>query len=284
MARSSPKSTDNPRSGSTRGAGNSLRSGQRLGKYKLRRRIGGGATATVFEATDTIEGRQVALKVAGTDEDAELDCERELRILSKLDHPSILSLRNGDRIDGRLVMAFPLARETLADRLRRRMSNERALNYAHQLLEALAHAHERRVLHRDVKPANMLLFDDDELRLADFGAGCTPARTRWGTSVGTVGYMAPEQALGRSSMRSDVFCAGLVLYRCTSGALPQWPFEWPGPGRERLRRFGPEWSKFLRKALELHERRRYRDGGAMLAAFERARPAVERSLARRRRR
>ncbi len=256
------------------------RVGQRLGKYKLRKRLGRGATGDVFEAHDTVEARTVALKVAQDTPEAREDCRREIRIMAKLDHPAILELRNANEFDGHLVMAVPLANETLSDRLSRRMSPTRTLHYAEQILEGLAHAHERRVLHRDVKPANMLLFDDDVLKLADFGAARSPARTRFGTSVGTVGYMAPEQALGRSSPRSDVFCAGLVLYRMTSGALPEWPFTWPGPGRERLRRFGEAWKGFLHRALELHERKRYRDAGHMLDAFEAVRPKIERHLQR----
>jgi hypothetical protein len=91
--------------------------------------------------------------------------------------------------------------------------------------------------------------------------------------MGTVGYMAPEQAMGRPSARSDVFAAGLVLWQMFSGYLPEWPFDWPPPAYERIkRRYHPDMVALLRRALELKPARRFQDAGQMLAAYLRAKP------------
>jgi serine/threonine-protein kinase len=256
-----------------------LRVGSRLGKYKLTRRLGDGGFARVYAAFDTIEHTHVALKIPFlADDEAREDALREARLIARFDHPNILCLRNADFIDGQLVLTFPLGTESLDDRIRRRIGPRRALEYAHQLLEGLAYAHELRVIHRDIKPANIILFEDHQLRLSDFGAAHPSMRTRFGTSVGTVGYLAPEQGLGRSSPRADVFSTGLVLYRLSTGKLIRWPFDWPGPGRQRLRRWHPDWRAFLARSVEVDERRRFADGGRMLAAFERILPRIERHI------
>ena len=247
---------------------------QLVGKYRIRRRIGEGAFATVYHAFDTIEGVQVALKVPHREfiDREMLDVIRkEVRLTARLDHPNILPLRNAMVSHGHLVIASPLGEQSLASRLRYRISARTALDYAGQLLDALAYAHEQRIIHCDIKPDNIILFDDGRVRLADFGIAKVAMRTRTvlGSGAGTVGYMAPEQAMGKPSFRSDVFSMGLVLYRMFSGELPEWPFDWPAPGTERLRRtLSRDFVAFLRRAIELRERKRFRDGVQMFDAFE----------------
>ena len=101
--------------------------------------------------------------------------------------------------------------------MQRRLSIRTALDLGEQLLRAIAFAHENRVIHCDVKPDNLLLFDRGRLRLTDFGISKIAHRTISASGAGTVGYMAPEQAMGRPSARSDVFAAGLVLWQMFSG-------------------------------------------------------------------
>jgi serine/threonine-protein kinase len=265
-----------------------LRVGSRLGKYKLRRRIARGGFGEVFAAHDDVEAVQVALKIPTIEEPDDLeDALREVRLTAKLEHPNVLGIKSAEFIDEQLVIALPLGMGTLEDRLAKRMALPRALDFAEQLLEALAYAHDSKIIHRDLKPDNLILFPGNLLKLADFGSARPSSRRLGETATGTLGYMAPEQALGRATMRSDVFSAGLILYRMTARALPRWPFQWPGPGRDRLKELGPSWSEFLRRALEVTERKRYRDGREMLDAFGPARDAtlvrIERAKRRRRR-
>lgn len=263
-----------------------LKARQVLGKYRIRRRIGAGGFATVYEAYDTIEGIPIALKVPNLDQ---LDKEslnaihREVRITARLDHENILPLRNAMMIDGHFVIATPLGEQTLTDRLHYRLGPKTALSYTEQLVDALAYAHEVRVIHCDIKPDNVILFPEGHVRLADFGIAKIALRTRtiMGSGQGTVGYIAPEQAMGKPSFRSDVFSMGLLIYRMFAGELPGWPFDWPLPGAERLRRtVSREFIVFLRRAIEVRERKRFRDGVQMYRAFQTVAPKALRSTAR----
>jgi serine/threonine-protein kinase len=250
--------------------------GQRLGKYRLERRLGEGGFATVYRAYDTIEGVRVALKLPHPHliDDASLEVFRkEVRVNAQLDHPGVLPIKYAGFIDERFVVVYPLGIETLGDRLTRRVALRKALGWIEQMLEAVAFAHRRRILHLDLKPDNFILFPGDRLRLADFGLARISHRTVAASGSGTVGYLAPEQALGRPSPRSDVFSLGLILYRVLTGALPEWPFDWPPPRFERLREKIPaETIAVLRRSLEVDHRRRFQDAGHMLAGFRRSRP------------
>ena len=263
-----------------------LKARRMLGKYRIRRRVGAGAFATVYEAYDTIEGITVALKVPHFDQ---LDKEslsaihREVRLTARLEHENILPLRNAMMIDGHFVIATPLGEQTLTDRLRYRLGPKTALSYTEQLLDALAYAHEVRVIHCDIKPDNVILFPEGHARLADFGIAKVALRTRtiMGSGQGTVGYIAPEQAMGKPSFRSDVFSMGLLIYRMFAGELPAWPFDWPLPGAERLRRtVSRDFVNFLRRSIEVHERKRFRDGVQMQKAFHAVAPRALRASTR----
>jgi len=266
-----------------------LKARRMLGKYRIRRRIGDGAFATVYEAYDTIEGIAVALKVPHLDhleKDSLSAIHREVRLTARLEHENILPLRNAMMIDGYFVIATPLGEQTLTDRLRYRLGPKTALSYTEQLLDALAYAHEVRVIHCDIKPDNVILFSEGQARLADFGIAKVALRTRtiMGSGQGTVGYIAPEQAMGKPSFRSDVFSMGLLIYRMFAGELPAWPFDWPLPGAERLRRtVSRDFISFLRRSIEVHERKRFRDGVQMQKAFQAVAPrALRRSTGGRR--
>ncbi len=251
-----------------------LRAGTRLGKYKLGRRIGEGGFSVVYRARDTIEGIDVALKIphalSGEDYD---DLLKEIRINVRLDHPNILGIKNATVADGRLVIAYPLADGTLADRLRYRMSGETALDIFEQLLVAVSYAHSHRVIHCDINPNNVLLYGDT-VKLSDFGLARIAMRTRVlnGSGSGTVGYIAPEQAMGRPSYRSDVFSLGLVAYRLFAGDLPAWPFTPPFPNIKRLRRrLSKEMVDFILKSIEVDERKRFTNAVTMAAVYGRMR-------------
>ncbi|MDH3656268.1 MAG: serine/threonine protein kinase [Myxococcales bacterium] len=263
-----------------------LKARQVLGKYRIRRRIGAGGFATVYEAYDTIEGIPVALKVPNLDyldKESLNAIQREVRLTARLDHENILPLRNAMMIDGHLVIATPLGEQTLTDRLHYRLGPKTALSYSEQLVDALAYAHEVRVIHCDIKPDNVILFPEGHVRLSDFGIAKVALRTRtiMGSGQGTVGYIAPEQAMGKPSFRSDVFSMGLLIYRMFAGELPAWPFDWPLPGAERLRRtVSRDFIVFLRRAIEVRERKRFRDGVQMQRAFQAVAPKALRSTIR----
>jgi serine/threonine-protein kinase len=250
-----------------------LRTRQKIGKYRILGRIASGPLADVYRAFDTIHKTRVALKIPKSgDHTGEEEFLHEVQVAAKLKHPNILSVLNASYIDHHFVIAMELGDESLAERLERRISTARAMDLASQALAALAHAHERKIIHCDIKPENFILFPGNQLKLADFGFAKISLRTLKASGSGTIDYIAPEQAMGRPKFQSDVFSMGLVLYRLFSGKLPEWPFDWPMVGHERLKtRVRPEIADILKKAIQLDPSKRYRDAMQMQAEFERHR-------------
>jgi len=249
-----------------------LKARQYIGKYRIEKRLALGGFAAVYRALDTIEGIRVALKVPHDEhvtEDALRTFRNEARLAAKLDHPNVLPIKDASIIDDRFVIASPLGEATLLERWQKRMTMQKRMELVRQMLAGVAHAHERKIIHCDIKPENFILFPGNRLRLADFGIARIARRTVHGSGSGTVGYMSPDQAMGRPSLRSDVFSLGLLVYRLMTGHLPEWPFEWPLEGHARLKRStSGDFIVFLQKSIELNPRRRYADAAEMLAEFE----------------
>jgi eukaryotic-like serine/threonine-protein kinase len=247
-----------------------FRARQKLGKYRILGRIASGPLADVYRAFDTIHKCRVALKIPKSDHGTtHEDFLHEVQVATKLQHPNILAVQNASYIDDHFVIAMELGEESLADRIERRISTARALDLAEQALLSVAHAHEHNIIHCDIKPENYILFADNTLKLADFGFAKISMRTLKASGSGTIDYIAPEQAMGRPKFQSDVFSVGLVLYRMFSGKLPEWPFEWPLAGHDRLKaRFRPEFADFLKKAIRLDPADRYADAIEMYNAFD----------------
>lgn len=248
-----------------------LRARQKIGKYKILSRIASGPLADVYAAYDTIHKQRVALKIpivgANTGHEEFL---HEVQVAAKLRHPNILSVLNASYIGDRFVIAMELGEKSLAQRQERRISTARATDLTGQALAALAHAHERKIIHCDIKPENFILFPGNQLKLADFGFAKINLRTLKASGSGTIDYISPEQAMGRPKFQSDVFSLGLVIYRLFSGRLPEWPFEWPLKGLDRLTaRARPEIVELLKNAIQLDPAKRYPTAIEMHADFER---------------
>ena len=260
-----------------------LRARQRFGKYLIERRIAEGGFATVYQAADTIEGVRVALKIPHThlvNEACIASFRQEARLAAKLSHPNILPLKYADFIDGKFVIVTPLSDSSLEDRLQKRLSVKTALHYSEQMLCAAAYAHECKIIHCDIKPDNLLLFPNNQLLLTDFGIARIAHRTLQGSGGGTLGYVAPEQAMGRPSFRSDVFSLGIVMYRMLAGALPEWPYQWPMAGHDRLRaRVSPALVELIKKSLAFDAADRFSTAEQMLATFSRIRQPLHAKLA-----
>lgn len=256
-----------------------LRSGSRLDKYRIIRRLGEGGFAVVYQAQDTIEDRVVALKIPdlSTDEMTQSfdDVQREVRIMASLCHPNVLPLKDARYIDDHFVMAFPMGEESLHDRISRRMARSTAVDLIRQMTAAVAHAHERKILHRDLKPENFILFPGNRVCLTDFGLARTQRRGQLISASGTIGYIAPEQAMGKPTYRSDVFSLGLIVYRMLAGVLPEYPFEAPLPSYAKLRKgLNQDFVDWIRKSIDPKPQRRFRDGVAMSNALQRIRVAI----------
>jgi serine/threonine protein kinase len=194
------------------------------GRYVVDELLGRGGMAEVYRAWDTETERPIALKVlSGVEPHDARRFRSEVDVLTRLDHPGLVKLRGSGTHGGVPYLVLDLAEgPTLAGELvEGPLSRERALAVGQQLAEALAHAHESGVVHRDVKPSNILFDDEGRARLADFGiarvAG-TPSLTGTGQLVGSIPYLSPEQVEGRPvGPPTDVYALGLVLIECLTG-------------------------------------------------------------------
>jgi serine/threonine protein kinase len=202
--------------------------GLTLGRYELRRRIAQGGMAEVYVAYDRRVRRQVAIKVLyGRDESFIRRFEREALAVGALSHDHILPLYDFGEQSPWYYLVMPYVEGgTLRDYLhkRKRLTLEEAASFLDQIASALQYAHDHGVLHRDVKPSNILLRPDGYAYLADFGLAKAimgaESLTGDGTIVGTPEYMAPEQSNGISDYRSDIYSLGVVLFQMLTGRVP----------------------------------------------------------------
>lgn len=201
-------------------------------RYRISRQLGAGGMATVYLAHDVKHGRDVALKVLHPDLAATLGRDRflrEIQLAARLSHPHVLPLYDSGEAAGLLYYVMPVVRgESLRDRLERerQLPMPDAVRIVVATARALAHAHEQGIVHRDVKPENILL-QDDHVFVADFGIGKAVSAlddqgmTQTGMSVGTPAYISPEQAAGESvDGRSDQYSLACVLYETLVGECP----------------------------------------------------------------
>jgi len=203
------------------------------GRYAIERELGSGGMATVYVADDLKYHRTVAVKVLRPELASVVGPDRFLReveIAAKLNHPHILALYDSGEADGLLFYVMPYVKgESLRHKLEREreLPIDEALRITRQVASALGYAHDQGVIHRDVKPENILLYEGEAM-VADFGialavsAAAGERLTETGLVVGTPEYMSPEQALGERELhaRSDVYSLGCVLYEMLAGEPP----------------------------------------------------------------
>ena len=210
-----------------------LSPGTTLGAYEIVAPIGAGGMGEVYRARDARLGREVAIKVLpaafASDPEALARFEREMKTLAALSHPHIVAIYDVGR-EGQTAYAVTelLEGETLAEILARGpLPIRKAVEYSAQIARGLAAAHDRGIVHRDLKPANVVVTSDGHVKVLDFGLArptaaandaATTANTSPGLVMGTVGYMAPEQARGLPvDHRADVFAFGCVIYELIAG-------------------------------------------------------------------
>jgi tRNA A-37 threonylcarbamoyl transferase component Bud32 len=204
--------------------------GSTIGKYRIVAQIGRGATGIVYRAVDETLGRDVAIKVLHADvTDAEImrRFRAEATTLARLNHPDIATIYELLPSDADLLLIMEFVNGETLEQLSTRvgaMPAERAADLTGRILAALDHAHRAGIVHRDMKPANVMVTPAGSIKIMDFGT----ARVRGaehmtidGSVLGTPAYMAPEQVLGRDvDGRADLYSVGVVFYRLLTGALP----------------------------------------------------------------
>src|SRR6202790_1424484 len=217
-------------------------SGTKFGSYEVTAQIGAGGMGEVYQAHDTKLGRDVAIKILpeafAHDAERLARFQREAKMLASLNHPNIATIHGLERSDGTHFLIMELVSgETLADRVKREgaVPVEEALKIAVQIAEALEAAHEKGIIHRDLKSANVKVTPEGKVKVLDFGlakafAGdgasedpsnsptLSMAATMQGVILGTAAYMSPEQARGKAvDKRTDILAFGCVLYELLTG-------------------------------------------------------------------
>lgn len=277
--------------------------GRVLGHYRVSKELGYGGTATVFLAEDIHLQREVALKVfqpeSGKTEEFLLRFEREARVLAQLDHPNVLPVYDYGKQQDIAYLVMPcMAGGSLKDRLRQQrvIPPTETVRLISQVLDALQYAHDRGLIHRDIKPGNLLFkapgsSRQEQLLLSDFGlvkvlstAQNTPLAgdlTHQSTPTinGTPDYMAPEQILGKATQASDIYSMGVLLYEMLTGERPfhaesymgvlmQHLHEQPRSLRALNPRISPALEAVVLRAMEKNQEKRYHRPDDLRQALE----------------
>jgi serine/threonine-protein kinase len=204
--------------------------GRTIGKYRIVGQLGRGGAGVVYKAVDETLHRDVAVKTLNPDlanTEVMSRFRAEATILARLNHPQIATIYELFRADGDLLMVMEFVRGESLDKLSERVgaiAPERAAYIIDQILSALEHAHRGGVVHRDVKPANVMVTDEGSIKIMDFGIARVlgaEQKTVDFRLMGTPAYMSPEQVLGEEvDGRSDLYSVGVLFYRLLTGALP----------------------------------------------------------------
>jgi serine/threonine protein kinase len=205
---------------------NLLSKDQMLGKYQILDRLGAGGFGTVYLAMDRLLNRKVALKVPHNLADDVNDQLKEARIMASLKHPNIVELITVEKKDETLFMVLEYIDGESLDRYIRRermLSPARALEIGMGICAGLTFAHSHQILHRDLRPANVLLTKDGLPKVTDFGTSRILEMSKEGfarTRIGSPPYMAPEHFRGRAVFQSDLWSLGITMYEMLTGTVP----------------------------------------------------------------
>jgi len=256
------------------------------GRYVLGERLGGGGTAFVYKGRDSLLNRTVAIKVLNAQLTADGDFiakfRREAQAAASLSNPYIVGVYDvGQDDDVYYIVMEYVEGKTLKELVgeKGQLSSELAIDLAMQIAEALRHAHQHGVVHRDIKPHNILITRDGQAKVTDFGiarATTTSTLTQSGSLMGSVHYMSPEQARGGyTNERSDIYSLGVVMYEMLAGVVPftgdnlvsiglKHLQEDPRPIREHRAEISPGLEKIIAKAMCKEQSKRYQSVTEMI--------------------
>ncbi|MCP5052146.1 MAG: serine/threonine protein kinase [bacterium] len=246
----------------------------KIGKYKIVKKLGSGGFGTVYLAEDTILKTQRALKIPhrlGLQNDKSMqECILQTKLL---DHPNIVKLLTVDIVEQNTLMVMEYIKGTDLEKIlddEDKLSIETALKYFRQLLSALDFAHSHKVIHRDIRPSNILINEEGNIKITDFGTSTLLDERQYATTkIGSPPYMAPEQFEGKAVLASDIYSTGCLFYEMVSG-LPPIVLANPmeiykkakssdyQPLDKKVPDISPELNKIISKALEPHIKDRYK--------------------------
>ena len=205
--------------------------GQTVGKYRILSPLGSGGFGSVYLAEDTWIDKKVAIKVPHRQNLDFGELVREPRLLASLSHPNIVTVLTAERQDDVFFIVMEYVQgDTLEAVIERdgTLDLARALDYTCQICNAMDHAHQHGIIHRDLRPGNVLVTEQGMIKVADFGTSRFLEIAAHGTTViGSPPYMAPEQFQGKAVFASDIYSLGVTMYQMFTGVLP---YDTPMPG------------------------------------------------------
>jgi eukaryotic-like serine/threonine-protein kinase len=262
--------------------------GQTVGDYEILALLGRGGMGKVFKVRNLISDRIEAMKVLLPDADGSPELAerfaREIKLVAALDHPNIAALRTALRSGSQMLM---IMEHVEGNSLDQKLQSEkpdcaRVVHFMAQVLSALSYAHQRGVIHRDVKPSNILVRGDDSVKLTDFGIASRAGDARLtgpGMALGSLYYMSPEQVKGLPlDPRSDIYSAGVTLYESVTGRRPIQGDSFiaimnahldqtPVPPIQLAPQIPPQLSAIIECSLEKAPERRFQTAGEFRAAL-----------------
>jgi len=281
-----------PTSPSSKGTGGRyvIPKGRVIGeRYQIQKLIGRGGMGSVYEVQDLKENRVLALKIltqVAMEDDSEQRFMREFEMLSKMNHPAVLKVYGWGRYEDQLyfVSEFVSGRDLKSEiKTRGPWPADDAAKLAAVVADALAVAHSMGIVHRDIKPHNIMIANDGSVRLLDFGVarktgGGMETLTKTGMIVGTPEYMSPEQfGTHRVDERSDLYSLGVILYRMVSGERPFYgsraelleaQLHQPPPPPSEYAYVSPQFEALILKALAKDPAQRFQSGAEFVAALD----------------
>ena len=263
--------------------------GQTIGKYRILSHLGSGGFGSVYLAEDIWIDKKVALKVPHKQHLDFSEMLKEPRLLASMSHPNIVTMLTAERVDDVFFIVLEyVPGETLEQLIMRdgALDLTRALDFTCQICNAVDHAHRAGILHRDLRPGNMLVSQTGMLKVTDFGTSRYLESAAHGTTViGSPPYMAPEQFQGKAVFASDVYSVGVTMYQMLTGDLP---YQTPAPAdleklmrgelvvapRVKNGRIPKAINDIVLRALSADVRRRYQRAADLLEDVLATRPAA----------
>lgn len=198
--------------------------GQKVGKYEIIRSLGSGGFGSVFLAKDTWLDIKVAIKVPHKQSQELFKLLKEPRLQAALNHPNIVRMISAEKKDKIFFMVMEYVRGKTMEKILQKekvLDVEQAMDYTKQLCAGVDHAHKNKIIHRDLRPSNIMVSEEGTVKITDFGTSAWLQNVPYAsTRIGSPPYMAPEQFQGKATFASDIYSIGCILYEMIIGRPP----------------------------------------------------------------
>lgn len=256
--------------------------GQKVGKYEILRSLGSGGFGAVFLAKDTWLNIRVAIKVPHKQSDELYKLLKEPRLQAALNHPNIVRMIAAEKSKNIFFMVMEYVNGNTLEKIidkEKILDTEKAIDYIIQIAGAVDHAHANKIIHRDLRPSNIIISTENLIKITDFGTSAWLNNVPYAsTRIGSPPYMAPEQFLGKATYQSDIYSIGCIFYEFLVGRPPIFdpdPFRILEKAKEgkitppkiKNNRISKEIDQVIMKCLSVNKEERYQKAGEIAASL-----------------